>query len=890
MACVALIESNKSSDNERGVAVQNWLDSTPEERTKNYQEYKSHFITTKNTIKSKLTTKGVINANPDVLTILEIEAARIYSLEQSINALNIANISRDIFMIGEQVLHIYEKLKEKEAALDFDDLILKTLNLLKGNTPQFKGLENSAAWVRFKLDQGIDHILLDEAQDTNPEQWEILEALCGDFFDGEGASDQARTLFVVGDEKQSIYSFQRASPEKFTDMQRFFTEKIQNAQKQFQNINFNISFRSTQPVLKLVDQIFSHDDISQGLGLEAIHHESFRRTQAGMVELWPLFQNPEKQDADPWALPVHITESTSGAAQMASHVGDTIQGWLDNKEILESYDRPIMPGDIMILVRSRTAFLDQLVRALKIRDIPVNGIDRMVLNDQLVIQDLCAVAQFALLPEDDLTLAALLKSPFIGWTEDQLYNVAYDRKGSLWAEIQKSDAVNTIKWLSNLISFIGHAGTYEFFIKLLQSPCPANNISGLRAIKKRLGEETIDPIEAFLDQAANYDHQSIATLQNFIQDQLHQSSQIKREMDEAGNSVRIMTVHAAKGLQAPIVILPDTVRTGSSNKPDQLLWPDRTGAVLPYFCPQSKDVPPPCEQALAVLKQRQSEEYRRLLYVALTRAESRLYVGGYKASQDPIDESWYRYVEHGFDLLETTEEIGQNDVKVKRYVHHATSEADRADHQEKSDVKKAIELPDWIFQKMPEEPSPAKPLMPSRPSEDENVTALSPLQAKDNHRFLRGNITHKLLQILPDIPPSDRKTSAGKYVALKSHDIAKNVQQSIVEEVMEILDNPDFAAIFGEGSVAEAPITGMLDNNRIVSGQIDRLLVTEKEILIIDYKSNRPAPQNVEDVPTIYHKQMKAYADLMGEIYPNRSIRCALIWTDGAKLMELPDI
>ncbi len=889
-ACVALLESDKKTDVERGISLQNWLDSSVEERTKNFNLYKSNFLTTENTLRKALATKNVVNANPDILTILEIEAARIFALEQSTNALNIANISRDLFMIGEQVIEIYEGLKEKESALDFDDLILKTLDLLKGNTPQFKGLRNSVAWVRFKLDQGIDHILLDEAQDTNPEQWQILEALCGDFFDGDGASEQTRTLFVVGDEKQSIYSFQRASPEKFTEMQSFFGQKINNAQKQFQNINFNISFRSTQAVLKLVDQIFSDNNIAQGLGIEPIRHDAYRRTQAGMVELWPLFENPEKQNQDPWALPINITESTSGAAQMAAHVGDTIKGWLENKEILESYDRPITPGDIMILVRSRTAFLDQLIRALKIREIPVNGIDRMVLNDQLVIQDLYAAAQFALLPEDDLTLAALLKSPFIGWDEEQLFQVAHDREASLWAEVQKSNNDHTIKWLSELISSISGAGAYDFFMALLQDPCPADKISGLRAIKKRLGEETTDPIEAFLDQAANYDQKSISTIQNFIQEQLYQSNQIKREMDEAGNTVRIMTVHAAKGLQAPIVILPDTVRTSNSNKPDQLLWPDRTKSDLPYFCPQSKNIPPSCENALTILKQRQSEEYRRLLYVALTRAESRLYVGGYKATIGPIDDSWYRYVERGFELLETIKATGQNNIEVMRYVHHATDKPDRADKKEEKIFKNDVALPNWVFETMPEEPQPAKPLMPSRPSVEEDLAALSPLQAKDNNRFLRGNITHKLLQILPDLPVHQRQLNAKKYVALKSHNISKSVQEDIIREVMAILENPDFAAIFGEGSVAEAPITGMIEHDRVVSGQIDRLLVTDREILIIDYKSNRPAPKDIQNVPAIYYKQMKTYADVMRRIYPRRSIRCALIWTDGARLMELPDI
>jgi ATP-dependent helicase/nuclease subunit A len=885
-ACTALATGTPQTDQKKGILIQEWLDAPKQSKLPLYNSYKSVFLTQKGTLQARITTKKAEDKFPGTQDILEREAQRILHLENQISALNIITATRDIFCVGKEILNNYSTLKQQKASLDFDDLILRTLDLLQGNTTSMNGLDVSP-WVRFKMDQGIDHILVDEAQDTNPEQWEIIQALCDDFYNGDNKNDIERTVFVVGDEKQSIFSFQRASPDKFHDMQKWFSDKIKHTGKELTPINFITSFRSVPSVLQLVDTVFAEEEVRQGLGDIPLIHESYRKTQAGLVELWPLFESPKKQEYDPWALPTEIIDSVSGASQMATHIGDTIKKWMDTKEILESYDRPIQAGDIMILVRSRTAFIDQLVRALKTRNIAVSGVDRMVLSEQLVVQDLCALAEFALLPEDDLTLATILKSPFIGWSEEQLYNIANKRQSSLWNSLKSSnEGEEAIKWLSTLIESAGKARPYDFFMRILQTFCPADDISGLRAIKKRLGGECLDPLNEFLNSTLKFETQNIPTLQNFVQAQLYDDSQIKRQMEESKNAVRIMTIHGAKGLQAPIVILPDTTRTSSSNKSERILWPDKTGADYPFFCPTSDNLPPNCLQAKEQLKSRANEEYRRLLYVALTRAESRLYIGGYKATKPVIEDSWYKYIARGFDNLPDVQQIEFNGDSILRFVNHATDKPDRCETITPQDNQE-IEAPDWLFKAMPQEPSPPRPLSPSRPSAPE-APALSPLKTVQDQRFKRGNITHKLLQILPDIPQEQREQNALRYVSQPAHDLSKNVQQSIVAEVLKILNHPDFAPIFGEGSVAEAPVTGLLNGNVLVSGQIDRLLVREGQVLIIDYKSNRPPPSDVNDVPQIYFNQMQSYADLMRSIYPNHSIKCALIWTDGCRLMELP--
>lgn len=889
-ACTALASGSEKTDIPRGINIQIWLDADTQIRAKTYENYKNCFLKKSDgNILKTLATKKVINANPDIIEALQNEAERIFTLENSLKSIKTATITRDLFLIGEEILAHYNALKAKESALDFDDLILRTLDLLQGRTKNLNDLE-VAPWIRFKLDQGIDHILVDEAQDTNPEQWEIIKALCDDFFDGNTERNIERTIFVVGDKKQSIFSFQRASPEKFKSMKNWFENKITHSNKKFNSINFETSFRSVKSVLELVDSIFKNPDIRKGLDENELQHHAYRYTQPGLVELWPLFEDPKNVEYDPWAPPIEVIESSSGAAQMADHIGKTIENWIKTEEILESHDRPIRAGDIMILVRSRTAFLDQLVRALKTRNVPVSGVDRMILSEQLVVQDLCAAAQFALLPEDDLNLAGFLKSPFIGWNEEALFKVAHNRQGTLWQSIKNSNNPNIIQFLSGLIKNSGKDKPYEFFAKILQEKCPANSISGLHAIKSRLGNEALDPLDEFLNISLSFETDNIPTLQNFIQAQSHNESQIKRQMESNEDAVRIITVHGAKGLQAPIVILPDTVRTGSSSKPERILWPDRSEAKLPYFCPQSKQVPQPCSNAFSILKARQDEEYRRLLYVALTRAENRLYVGGYKASKPIIDESWYRYVEKGFRSLSHIEEIVFDDKIILRSSNQSTdNKPDRANNNDQSKKSCDVKTPDWLFKTMPEEPLPLRPLAPSKPSEQEAPT-LSPLHSTNNHRFLRGNITHKLLQILPDIPIENRRNAAQKYVRQPAHGLSDKVQSSIISEIFEILEHPEFTNIFGSKSRAEVPITGLLDDKTLISGQIDRLLITETEVFIIDYKTNRPPPHDVKDVPAIYLSQMRAYANIMRQIYPNHNIRCALIWTDGARLMELSDL
>ncbi len=878
-----------------GRVILQWLDCDLEGRLAGLDAYLDVFLKKDGEPRvSGFPTKKVKEVDPNSEVVLRKEAERLAALLDVQKCVRSALMTRGLLMIGSEILDRYQSLKQAQGALDFDDLVIRTMELLQGQS----------AWVMYKLDQGLDHILVDEAQDTNPEQWGIVEALVAEFFDGYGARDEIlRTSFTVGDVKQSIYSFQRAAPAEFRRVQKMLDEKIRNTGQKNELVALETSFRTTESVLHVVDSVFAHEDLNSAVGGGDIQHISFRKGQAGRVELWPLFESRKSEPRDPWQIPTHIVDHKSAQVQLAEYIARNIRNWLDRNEVLESYDRAIEPGDIMILVRSRNAFVDNLMRALKQLHVPVAGSDRMVLTEQLAVQDLMVMARFCLLPEDDLALAEVLKSPFVGLDEDELFSLCYARSDSLWGEVCNFNAarLDAIKddvtfidderlakirsYLAELIGRVRQMSVYEFFSYVLSQTCPANNVSGFNAMKCRLGADALDPVEEFLNEALLFSHDSLDHMQLFLERQNSAQTQIKREMEEGGGRVRIMTVHGSKGLQAPIVILPDTILSSASKKPGRFLWPDKTGLDAPLYSVRKTEDPKNYARLYADCEGLDEQEYYRLLYVAMTRAEDRLYVCGHVGSRGGKEESWYYKVQRALESDERCHVYEDGIMRVENMQSEAPDK--KVDMQVESQNFQA--LPEWVQHKAPDEPLPPRPLVPSQPKLDESEIALSPLISLDEKRFRRGNITHKLLQFLPEFLPDLQENAAHKFVRKHAADLSDMLQADIVSEVMAIMRHVDYAPFFAAGSLAEVPVTGLMKDGRIVSGQIDRLVVTEQEVWILDYKSNRPPPNNPEDVQDIYKKQLVAYRDSIAQIYSGRKIHCALLWTDGPRFMVMDD-
>ncbi len=888
---VRALEAGARSDGERAAGIAAWLAEPADRRAARIDAYTRLFLTQQDEIRKRLLTKAIERADPGVAAVLAAEAERLLALTARCKAVAVARATADLITIGAALLARYDEEKRRRALLDYDDLILRAGQLLRS--------PGVAPWVLYKLDGGIDHVLIDEAQDTNPDQWQVIAALTDDFFAGQGAHERPRTVFAVGDEKQSIFSFQRADPAEFARMHRHFADRLHGIGSALRRVEMHISFRSTSAVLDVVDAVFARDDARDGVALDpatVIAHRPWRRGHGGLVELWPAV-GPESDDPpDSWQPPVDQGRTVSPATQLARRVAATVAGWLDRREPLESAGRPIHPGDIMVLVRTRNAFFTELVRALKERDVPVAGVDRMVLTRQLAVMDLMALAQILLLPEDDLTLATVLKGPLIGFDEEQVFAVAHGRDGTLWqaltARADHDPACAAARdYLAGLLARVDYVRPYELFAGVLDAPCPADPVSGRRAVLGRLGPEAEDPLEEFLALALAHDGSQTPSLQGFLHWLGAGEAEVKREM-EAGEQrrVRIMTVHGAKGLQAPIVILPDT--TAMPTKSPPILWPDRPDGV-PLWAPRRALEEDRCRAARDAANTRRDQEYRRLLYVALTRAEDRLYICGFHGARAPSDGCWHALcraaLEGGVEgVLAGALAGGDSGAAaaggaVLRY--HVPQTCPVVPRTLLAGEPPAP-LPAWARAPAPAEPDPARPLAPSRP--DDEPPVVSPIGTDDGARFRRGRLIHTLLEMLPEVPEPDRAVAAHRFLAQPVHGLAPAEQAAIAAETLVVLADPAAAALFGPDSRAEVPIVGLVAG-RALSGQIDRLVVAPDGVLAVDYKTNRAAPRTEEEVPAAYYRQMAAYRAALRLMYPDRPVRCALLWTDGPALMPLPD-
>jgi len=845
-----------------------WLAASPQARDLN--AYRSLLLTNEMTPRKF----GKLLEDEIVARALEAESSRLIAVFEEATKVQALADTGALLTVAQWFLTRYEALKKIRSLLDYDDLILGMRQLL---------IDPGAAWVHYKLDRGIDHVLVDEAQDTNPEQWQVIAALVSEFFAGEGIERSQRTLFAVGDPKQSIYSFQGADPQGFIDRRSQFATQAEASGQVWRDVPLTVSFRSAAPVLQLVDEVFS-DPLSLGVGATPVIHTAHRKDAPGWIEVWPLLP-PADTDVidDVWELPRIYEGAQDAEDRLAYAVAAKIKALIDSGEPLHATEnRPIRAGDIMVLVRRRRSFGRTLVQHLKRLGVPVAGVDRMALTRQLAVQDLSAFGQFLLLPSDDLTLAAMLKGPFFQWDEDRLFRLAHGRKGSLWSALQaaedpadKADARRLADWLNRAKSL----APFALYSRLLIQD------GGRAAIRGFLGPEADDPVDEFLTLALDFPRHGPPTLQHFLRWLAADDVEIKRELDTGErDEVRLLTVHAAKGLQAPIVFLPDTMRApeGGANQRPQLVWDGPVG----IWAEGSKSRRDPVSDALmAAETAKVTEEEARLLYVALTRAEDRLYVCGWETQQKGGGTTWYQLVAEACTRLTAAGEMTQRDFTVGDHAGEGFTMGEAPTALAVTEPPASappLTLPSWALRPAPSEPSPGRPLAPSRPSPIAPALR-SPLRDRDaaDNRFRRGTLLHRLLQYLPGIAPAQRQAIAAQV--LSDSGLTADQIAEYVAAVAPVLDDSRFAAVFAADALVEASLTGLIDGV-VVCGTVDRLLVTPAKVFIIDYKTNRNPPGDSSAIPLAYAKQMQAYSALLHGIYPDRTIEAALLWTEVPRL------
>ncbi|MGA9865427.1 MAG: double-strand break repair helicase AddA, partial [Acetobacteraceae bacterium] len=666
---------------EKAARMLTWLGGDPAARCAAWGSWRAEFLTAAHTPRAG---GGFVNdrlaaTHPALRETMLAEAERVASVEDARRGCDMAAVSHALVTLAAPVLEGYARRKDAAGLLDYDDLIGRSSGLL---------IDPGAAWVLYKLDGGLDHLLLDEVQDTAPAQWRIAHALTTEFFAGEGAVETPRTVFAVGDRKQSIFSFQGADAAEFDRARAILGDRVRGAAGRWVEPSLNVSFRSVAPVLDLVDAVFANPAAAAGVCEPGgMRHESDRAGQAGMVELWPLAQRPPVPEIPAWTVPERNQGLKSAPQVLAEDLAEWIANETDGHMTLASRDRTLRPGDVMVLVRRRNDFARVLVRALKARGVPVAGLDRMALTEQPAVQDLLALADALLLPQDDLQLACFLTSPLGDLTDDSLMALAMDRRGTLWEALrararERADWTQAWEMFAALLARVDYVAPHALFAEAL------GPLGGRARLFARLGAEAGEPVDELLNAALAYARLHPPSLQGFVHWLRRSGAEVKREPEAAGGTVRVMTVHGAKGLQAPLVILPDT--TALPKREDGILWaPDpQTGVTVPVWAPLKELRCAEAERLRALVEASQIEEYNRLLYVALTRAEDRLVICGWEPNKTLPERSWYALARAGFLALGAEDDDG-----CFRHAARQQGMPDRIEHAAEAGV--ARPLPDW---------------------------------------------------------------------------------------------------------------------------------------------------------------------------------------------------
>jgi ATP-dependent helicase/nuclease subunit A len=858
--------------------------------TAQVDEYLCVFLTDNKEPRANVLTKAFIRDNPSLARLFDNEWVRLASLIERRRAV----ITRDR---TEALLHIaiaaaanYRREKEERGLLDYDDLIDKTLVMLN---------KVSAGWVHYKLDRGVDHVLIDEAQDTSPRQWDVVEHIISEFAAGEGARDGViRTVFAVGDEKQSIFSFQGAAPREFAERRQRFSSRFAAAGLDFESISFTYSFRSGATVLRAVESAFQSPEVYRSITTDRDGmppHLALDDAGPSLIELWPLVEADDRKDIEGWRAPFDGVSVTSPEVKLSKRIQAEIKRLVTSGAMTgpKGARRPLSYGDVLILVRRRGNLFDAVIQALKHASIPVAGADRLKLTEHIAIIDLMNLADALLLPQDDLALAVALKSPLFGLDDDDLFALAWNRKSSLRQALSARAATtpkfqDALKRLEQCERRFRQETPFAFYAWLLGGD------GGRGRILRRLGHEANDALDEFLELALNYERKSPASLQGFMAWLRSADTEVKRDMEISRDEVRVMTVHGAKGLEAPVVIMVDTTSSPSDTQRLRLIQlPRGDGGNVMVWAGKKADDPAPVAAAREAMLAETEDEYRRLLYVAMTRAADRLIVAGIQPGnmKGIRKHCWYDLADQGLSASGLRQEtIETEDGRIRRYMQ--LQDSMQPGGAVAAPTSTAAELPSWLRTPLPPPTTSSVLLRPSDAGGDKTRRFKSSQALAERSRALqRGTLVHRLLQSLPDIAVERQREAALNFLRRNAADWTDSERETLVTKLLGLIGEPRFAAVFGAGSRAEVPLVGWLRRPGgaavLVSGQIDRLVVTDTQVLVVDFKTNQSPPATALEAPAAYVRQLALYRALLGKLYPQLPIRTALLWTESTELTEI---
>ena len=850
---------------------------------------KEYFLTTSNNIKLKTLEKVFLNgkvakagsysAKENIATLKLIPKSNplykaqliiskdIETARRSRLAINAYNRSLVLHSFARSFLKAYDKRKAFNAFLDYDDLINLSSKLLTSSS--------MAQWVLYRLDGGLDHILVDEAQDTSPAQWAVIDCLAREFTYGISANDRPRSLFIVGDEKQSIYSFQGADPDIFSEKKSEFTNLLQHINQNMENCELLHSFRSAPQILKLVDQIFANEKRPKS------KHKAFHNSKPGRVDLWPFIEKQSHPEKEVWYRPIDMPAPNDPKKELARLISQNIKELLQSNQTInvDNSFRKITPGDILILVQGRethssSSLFKEILRELKSLDIPVAGADRLNVGDELAVRDILSILKFANMANDDLSLAEAMRSPLLGLSENDLFKVAYERKGTLWQSLREQNHhVKALEILTDIRNQVGYLRPYELIERILTKH------NGRKKLLARLGLEVEDGIDELLSQSLQYETLEAPTLSGFLQWFVSGEVEIKRDMGKV-NQIRVMTVHGSKGLESPIVILPDT---GDKNLPQtSQITLSKNTAVWRSTGNEGSEIQNLTENTI---KEKQSEEKMRLLYVALTRAESWLIICG--AGNYKKESSWYNIIKESMIELNASEYMfNQKDTGLVLKDEN-WDDLQTIDNKPKLDIEINTN-PKWLKTKAKKLSRPNQALAPSNLVGEkvlQNTSSKYEAEAKEI-----GRILHKILEDLPKIPKSEWDIFLGNFIKNDNNNLSNKEKNILISEAIVLLEDPKLSYIFfGSNSLSEVGITSHISQiNNDILGYIDRLIIGENTITAIDFKSNEGIPNSAEEIPKGILAQQAVYLLALQKIYPKLSIEIAILWTKTGEIMKIP--
>ena len=808
--------------------------------------------------------------------MIRVERARVHRI-----ALVAARRTLSLQRFAGLLLPAYAAAKQARGLLDFDDLIERTAWLLESSS--------AAQWVMYRLDGGIDHILVDEAQDTSPAQWKVIELLTREFGTGAGAAENPRSFFVVGDRKQSIYSFQGADAEAFDRMKVFFRDRLAS-EGGLQSLPLEFSFRSSPAILEVVDETIC---VSAARSPESgVRHRAFFANMAGRVDLWPLLPRSEKPQSGDWTDPNDQGAENHPAKVLADNIATELHRLIK----VELATIPVRPGrdglprrrrmtegDVLILVQGRQGagqLFQSLILACKAKGLRVAGADRLRLTSELAVRDLRALLAFLALPEDSLSLAAALRSPLLGWTENDLFRLAARRKEAhLWETLRKrsQEHPRTIEILTDLRNSADFLRPYDLLERILIKH------DGRRKLLARLGLEVEDGIDELLNLALVYEKREPPSLTGFLAWIETEDVEIKRQIDTSGDMIQVMTVHGAKGLERPVVILPDTQRADRSITRPFI----RRGQEDAHWKPNKGETPAVLTSLVEELEHAEAAERSRLLYVAMTRAESWLIVCGAESGARN-ENSWHESVSAGMKAAGAI----STEFAVGRGLRHERGDWHFGEiSSTEGGVDTGPSSSDWKIPSILEKRKPGRTYSPSDLGGSKALPAESALDSHDRDQSLeRGRCIHLLLEHLPNFPEADRRQAAQSLLSSQGIQAEAPASKQLVENVCDLLRDKNLRTIFSSNSMAEIDFYAELADPEglRVQGVIDRLVIDQDRVLAIDFKTNLIVPDTPDEVPEGILRQMGAYLSALHEIYPDRKIDVGILWTETIEFMLLP--